>query len=1051
MILIFNVLLCLKGNFTTWVDGTLVTLTNWLEPKLHDDFLVTAEILKEVITIKEGYVKQIIKNERPKFLLTENQPLFSLSRNCTAGYSSFYFSAFHWASIACDYPIQAAYVCQKNTQVKNLTVHHTNEICDEGWVLLEDTQNCYLFLKPTPNITFVDSQRICEEKSSHVLSIDSRYTEYSSAGDSYMFNLIRMNYYEIFGRYLPSSINASFVNKIIYGQMLQKNKPETNLAVILSIILPVLNSNTPLKRIKIFAFTDSLCGIIEYVYLLSPLHALNDLSDQYIKAWGAKYRSCFQIIDVDTVICEKTSKPVILDLCGSSFFQCRDQSCVLLIYECDNVNDCSDKSDEKNCIYDLKTLNYGHSGQVIYIPCQLNSRCNVNSQSLLPIHHVCDGIYSGDIFVNEIFVCKSHPKYKINLLAMETKLYFYSKKLHTLQLYLFELFKFEMEYSVKESPYSIKGTKRNDTLTNYKYQQVFCTQNGSVVDFDQRCRVSIHHTPCNKLIRQVCGSILCAGMFKCKDYYCISMSAVCDGQRDCLYGDDEEFCTSLVCPGLLKCRGENRCVGHEEICDGHPDCIHSFDDELLCSNCPTDCNCNGYMLVCRWLKTILSLLYAKGLEITGNTRNLEIFPFKLKHILYLSVTSNTLQNITITKKYDSEYSLLFVNFSDNKLFSVDFMGNTFFVNIITLDVSKNAIVFIATNNIKFKRITILYINDNPLIEIHLVSTLYNLRSLHMTGVSYTPGMYINIPGNHDIIVSDSKFCCILSSKITCISQQSHKTCFGLFEKIHGKYSFYIITSVSIIAYVIQILKILYGKPWDNSHKKHYIISKFNNIVADLFSILYFLTLILKDISKVNVVLWRKENACIFLRILIYISFHTSVLFKTMAIIIVTLKCINPFKHQLRFLSWSIPLATITIWVTVISLQIIYLVVVFTHTGVPYLDKCCSFLDCHDRSSIIHLLSGLLGIFCILIILVSAKYTISIKTIPNLKRPISFTKVTLKLTQSFSFEFFLRIFILSLHIYKFIWVSFSGKLCFIALLYFLPINLISTSVFNILKF
>ena len=157
-------------------------------------------------------------------------------------------------------------------------------------------------------------------------------------------------------------------------------------------------------------------------------------------------------------------------------------------------------------------------------------------------------------------------------------------------------------------------------------------------------------------------------MFKCRDYYCISMSALCDGQRDCLYGDDEDYCTSLVCPGL-KCRGENRCAGDEEICDGHPDCIHSFDDELFCQNCPADCVCNGYMLVCRWLKPISSILYAKGLEITGNTSNLKISPFKLKYILYLSVASNTLQNIAVTVKHSSPYSLFFVNFSGNKLFS----------------------------------------------------------------------------------------------------------------------------------------------------------------------------------------------------------------------------------------------------------------------------------------------------------------------------------------------------------------------------------------------
>ena len=146
-----------------------MTLTNWLEPKVQYDF-VTSEILKETIMIVDGHVKQVIKNERPEVSLTENQPLFSFLKNCTAGYPSLYYSVFHWGVIGCDEQIQAAYVCQKSTTVQNLTVHHANDTCDEGWVLLAGTQKCYLLLKPTPNITFVDSQRICE-RNSHLLRV----------------------------------------------------------------------------------------------------------------------------------------------------------------------------------------------------------------------------------------------------------------------------------------------------------------------------------------------------------------------------------------------------------------------------------------------------------------------------------------------------------------------------------------------------------------------------------------------------------------------------------------------------------------------------------------------------------------------------------------------------------------------------------------------------------------------------------------------------------------------------------------------------------------
>ena len=215
-----------------------------------------------------------------------------------------------------------------------------------------------------------------------------------------------------------------------------------------------------------------------------------------------------------------------------------------------------------------------------------------------------------------------------------------------------------------------------------------CTQKGSLPYLDLRCRISIHQTPCNYLIKQICGSVLCPGMFRCKQFYFISMSALCDGQRDCLYRDDEEHCTYLLCRRFLKCRGENRCVGHEELCVF---CIHSFDDEFYCHNCPADSDCNGYMLACRSIKS--TVLNVKQIQITGNTNNLEISSIIVqKNILLVQ-----LQYITLAKKIQFIVLLFFVNFSDNKLLILDFLEHAFFINIITVDVSKNAIAF---SNIK---------------------------------------------------------------------------------------------------------------------------------------------------------------------------------------------------------------------------------------------------------------------------------------------------------------------------------------------------------------
>ena len=146
--------------------------------------------------------------------------------------------------------------------------------------------------------------------------------------------------------------------------------------------------------------------------------------------------------------------------------------------------------------------------------------------------------------------------------------------------------------------------------------------------------------------------MLCPGMFKCKDYYCIHMSAVCDGQLDCLYGNDEKLCNSLVCPGFLKCHGEMPCVGVEELCDGNIDSRYSFDDELFCNSCPDNCECRVYMIVCLSSNSVSAILYAKGIKMTRSHMTIEIHTSYLQYILYFEVSSCSISNVSVTSASD---------------------------------------------------------------------------------------------------------------------------------------------------------------------------------------------------------------------------------------------------------------------------------------------------------------------------------------------------------------------------------------------------------------
>ena len=1022
-------------------------------------------------SIVDGQIRAVVEQEVIQHFTRSHQPLSSTKKNCTAIFSSLHFLMFSWVVIPCDEAFQASFVCQEKTHPhynpSAWSLNAVNTTCDKGWVLLEGTRKCILLLEPSKDISFSEAHRKCMDENSSIISIDSIYERQLSKRKTFLLSLMNKIAYWNFDE--ERSGNIKKLNKIyniLFGLLLEKDNPENKLATLLSLVMTdERQTRSPLDHIKLFAkLNDHHCGLIEYIEEMKALFCEQYPSNQYLNSWHAKYRSCSHKISVDVLICEKQSKQYVsAPQCAEGFFRCGDNTCVLLIYKCDDVNDCFDESDENNCTF---TLDRTHSigNETIYIPCELNNNCSMEgSHTLLTIQQLCDGIYPDIIFIDEKRSCQFHKINKIDLTAMVSKLslHFHVNSQYNLQnaqaRSLINLLGEEIGYNKKEVLFNMLNTSIAAAHIMYLPRKVSCAYHGGGnVVMGERCKISIHSIPCNYgFTKQICEDVLCPGMFKCNEYYCIRMSAVCDGQQDCLHGDDEDYCKSLFCPGFLKCRGEMRCVGQEEMCDGHPDCKQSFDDELICDSCPDNCECQGYMMLCTSDTLISGILYRKGLIITKKISTFHISPFYMKYILYLSVSSRTLKRIIFKPKIIVDGGhLLFANFSINDLTSLGFIANNFFVNMLILDVSKNSIMYVNMARDQLAHLLVIYLTGNPITSINFDDTFHQLRSIYMSEIQHYSFMTIIIPINCQLIVSDSDLCCISPSlSINCKSTNTQKICFGLFTNISVKCTVYILNIICIFLISCVIYKTC-RKLYVSNGKKYYNVVKCNHIISDLFSNLYFSFLIGADIFNVNAILWRTESICVFLRTTISITLQSSIIFKTIVIIIISLKIRYPFRHQLRYMK-SIPLAAGAIWFLLFSYNIVDLVHAFSRRGGPYLDSICSCFDCHKDPNLVHLFVRLFDVCCIAVVGVTGIATyhkLNTEDECNIMstKTISSQTVTFKIIRSFLFEAIFRVCLCLLYTYRPTYVNATiSQSCLAIVLYLVPVNLIVTAVFNLL--
>ncbi len=315
--------------------------------------------------------------------------------------------------------------------------------------------------------------------------------------------------------------------------------------------------------------------------------------DSETLAGGFIIRDCASLAQgAQAVVCEMESSIISLGTCLPSMFQCKDGSCILNRYLCDGKPQCLDNSDEANC-FDVCSSPNGKvaSAQYCFTVCKEPlCKCSWNyfqcqQRGCVPWWVVCDCVEdcSDGSDETQCVSCQSTLGQIISSNSQENNRRDYAYLDYTV----------ESEISVSHNNLNISCVSYGYTPCSEDYSQCFppealcvferlsgnniryCT-NGmhlrSCYLFEcpkhYKCAYSYCiplHSICNGELdcpsgedEQECDDHLCLDLLRCsKEGYCVHPAYLLDGHVQCpLTADDEDIYVLQPCPGGCFCIGE---------------------------------------------------------------------------------------------------------------------------------------------------------------------------------------------------------------------------------------------------------------------------------------------------------------------------------------------------------------------------------------------------------------------------------------------------------------------------------------------------------------
>lgn len=264
-------------------------------------------------------------------------------------------------------------------------------------------------------------------------------------------------------------------------------------------------------------------------------------------------------------------------------------------------------------------VNCNESNAASYLICKIRYNSSVPDPSDIQTQYVCN---NGLFLINQTCCKLIHPEHHISMdisLCREHNM----TTVSTLEDELRTSGGLLNNVLTSFAFYGLRSVQINTTCLILVTQSIQCTPDQWTVKIDTNCMAQIEYTLCVEPAWKV---VSCSrGQFECSDGSCILQSQVCDGLRQCLDGQDEQYCwctnhdiiiedfnfcyfncsrPTCVCPPMYYQCAKGGCIQYTYVCDRIKHCIDGSDEF-----------CDHYNLNVIQNNTYLSFLCLSGLGI----------------------------------------------------------------------------------------------------------------------------------------------------------------------------------------------------------------------------------------------------------------------------------------------------------------------------------------------------------------------------------------------------------------------------------------------------